>query len=81
MKQTVREVSLETMLTVRQVADFLHVSICTVRRWSNNGTLKYYRVGSRGDRRYRKEDVLQFLEQSSRSKKTNSKGRKKVATR
>ena len=81
MKQTVREVSLETMLTVRQVADFLHVSICTVRRWSNNGTLKYYRVGSRGDRRYRKEDVLQFLEQSSRSKKTDSKGRKKVTTR
>ena len=81
MRQTVKEVSLETMLTVRQVADFLHVSICTVRRWSNNGTLKYFRVGSRGDRRYRKEDVLQFLEQSSHTKKTTAKGRKKVATR
>lgn len=80
MKQSVKEVSLETMLTVRQVADFLHVSICTVRRWSNNGTLNYYRVGSRGDRRYRKEDVLRFLEQSSQPKKTGTKKRKKVAT-
>ena len=65
MRQNVKETPLEAMLTVRQVADFLHVSICTVRRWSNKGMLKYYRVGSRGDRRYRREDVLRFLEQSS----------------
>jgi excisionase family DNA binding protein len=66
MRHTVKETPLETMLTVRQVADFLHVSICTVRRWSNKGMLKFYRVGSRGDRRYRREDVLRFLEESSR---------------
>ncbi len=81
MKQTVKEVTLETMLTVRQVADFLHVSICTVRRWSNNGALKYYRVGSRGDRRYRRQDVLRFLEQSSNSPKPSTKAKKKVATK
>lgn len=81
MKQTVKEVTLETMLTVRQVADFLHVSICTVRRWSNNGTLKYYRVGSRGDRRYRREDVLSFLEKSSNAPKPTTKTKKKVANR
>ena len=56
------EASLEMMLTNRQVADFLQVSICTVRRWSDKGMLKYYRVGSRGDRRYRRADVLSFLE-------------------
>jgi excisionase family DNA binding protein len=54
------------MLTVRQVADFLQVSICSVRRWSDNGSLKFYRVGSRGDRRYQREDVLRFLDESSR---------------
>jgi len=53
---------LEMMLTNRQVADFLQVSICTVRRWSDKGMLKFYRVGSRGDRRYRRADVLRFLE-------------------
>lgn len=55
----------DSMLTVRQVADFLQVSICSVRRWSDNGTLTFYRVGSRGDRRYQQEDVLRFLDDSS----------------
>ena len=66
MKQTAKEVQLNRMLTVRQVADFLQVSICSVRRWSDNGTLNFYRVGSRGDRRYQREDVLRFLDESSR---------------
>ncbi len=66
MKQTVKERQLETMLTTRQVSDFLQVSICSVRRWSDSGILKFYRVGSRGDRRYWHEDVLRFLEESSR---------------
>jgi excisionase family DNA binding protein len=65
MRQEAKGAPLESMLTVRQVSEFLHVSICTVRRWSNKGMLKYYRVGSRGDRRYRREDVLRFLEESS----------------
>jgi excisionase family DNA binding protein len=56
---------LEAMLTARQVADFLQVSISTVRRWSDKGMLKFYRIGSRGDRRYRREDVMEFLHESS----------------
>jgi len=51
----------ETMLTARQVADFLQVNISTIRRWSNKGILKSYRVGPRRDRRYRQEDVLSFV--------------------
>ena len=66
MKQPVEDRKLDSMLTVRQVADFLQVSICSVRRWSDSGTLRFYRVGSRGDRRYQKEDVLRFLDDSSR---------------
>ena len=62
-RQTVKEKPLEMMLTTRQVADFLQVSVCTVRRWSDKGLLKFYRIGSRGDRRYRREDVLRFLDQ------------------
>jgi excisionase family DNA binding protein len=66
MKQVMEEPKLDRMLTVRQVADFLQVSICSVRRWSDRGSLKFYRVGSRGDRRYQRDDVLRFLEESSR---------------
>ena len=45
------------MLTTSDVARILNVHINTVRRWSNQGTLKSYRIGSRGDRRFRKDDV------------------------
>ena len=55
----------ERMMTARQVADFLQVSICSIRRWSDKGVLKFYRVGSRGDRRYWLEDVLNFLNNCS----------------
>ena len=49
------------MLTVRQVARILNVHINTVRRWSTQGRLKVYRIGSRGDRRFRQDDVTSFL--------------------
>lgn len=57
------EETLEMMLTIRQVADFLHVSISTVRRWSDSGMMRAYRLGLRGDRRYLRDDVLRFLEE------------------
>ncbi|MEE8373026.1 MAG: helix-turn-helix domain-containing protein [Dehalococcoidia bacterium] len=57
------DAQLEAMLTARQVSDFLQVSISTVRRWSSSGMLKCYRVGSRGDRRYQRDDVLRFLQE------------------
>ena len=65
MQQTTKGTSPERMMTAQQVADLLQVSICSVRRWSDKGTLKFYRVGSRGDRRYWREDVFRFLEYSS----------------
>ena len=54
------------MLTVSDVARLLSVHINTVRRWSNQGILKAYRVGSRGDRRFRQEDIASFLSQESK---------------
>ena len=49
------------MLTISDVAQFLGVHVNTVRRWSDQGMLKSYRIGSRGDRRFRREDVDDFL--------------------
>ena len=51
----------DTMLTASELAELLNVHINTVRRWSNRGVLKAYRVGPRGDRRFRREDVDNFL--------------------
>jgi excisionase family DNA binding protein len=49
------------MLTTSEVARLLNVHINTVRRWSNQGILKTYRIGSRGDRRFYREDITGFL--------------------
>ncbi len=49
------------MLTISEVAHLLNVHINTVRRWSNQGLLKSYRIGSRGDRRFKKTDIENFL--------------------
>ena len=51
----------ESMLTVREVADMLHVHVNTVRRWSNRGILKAYQINNRGDLRFRQQDVALFL--------------------
>ena len=49
------------MLTTSEVAVILNVHINTVRRWSNQGTLKSFQLGPRGDRRFRREDIDTFL--------------------
>jgi excisionase family DNA binding protein len=55
--------SIDPMLTTSDVARLLNVHINTVRRWSNQGIIKTYRIGSRGDRRFRQEDVSIFLDE------------------
>jgi excisionase family DNA binding protein len=49
------------MLTARELARLLNVHINTVRRWDESGMLKAYRIGTRGDRRFSREDVALFL--------------------
>ena len=61
MGQTVNRPSVTPMLTTSEVAVILNVHINTVRRWSNQGTLKSYQLGPSGDRRYRREDIDAFL--------------------
>ena len=60
-KKMVRRRQSNSVLTVREVAHFLNIHVNTVRRWSDLGVLKAYRIGPRGDRRFRREDVLAFL--------------------
>jgi len=52
-------------MTPREVARMLHVHINTLRRWSDQDVIRAYRIGSRGDRRYIREDVTQFLSRLS----------------
>jgi len=54
------------MLTVREVALLLNIHINTVRRWSNMGILKSYRIGPRADRRFRRDEIISFLFQETK---------------
>jgi excisionase family DNA binding protein len=56
------------MLTTSEVARILNVHINTVRRWSNQGVLESYRIGTRGDRRFKREDIEKFFDQNNGSK-------------
>lgn len=49
------------MLTVREVARLFHVHPNTLRRWSNNGRIRAYRITPRGDRRFKREEIARFL--------------------
>lgn len=53
--------NLPDLLTVREVADLLRVSPLTLKRWGKRGKLPAIRINSRGDRRYKKEQVQWLL--------------------
>ena len=55
----------DTLLSTGEVAELLNMNVCTIRRWSNNGVLKAYRVGPRGDRRIRLGDIDDLLLQKT----------------
>jgi len=62
-KDMVNDEHMDDMLTVSEVARLLHVHPNTLRRWSNKGRIRSYRINPRGDRRYRLRDIEGFLAQ------------------
>ena len=49
------------MLRTGEACRILYVSCNTLRRWNKLGIINAYRVGPRGDRRFRREDVTALL--------------------
>jgi two-component system sensor histidine kinase/response regulator len=56
---------LNRMLTVAEVAYALHVHPTTVRKWEKLGQLKSYRLGVRGNVRFKAEDISLFADSTS----------------
>ena len=52
---------LPEILTLQQVCEVLNCHPNTLRNWDNKGILKAIRFGMRGDRRYKKEDILNVI--------------------
>ncbi|MFZ5853134.1 MAG: GAF domain-containing protein [Chloroflexota bacterium] len=51
----------DATLSVTRAARLLGVHPNTIRTWSDQGRLRYYRINRRGDRRYRVSDLERFL--------------------
>lgn len=66
MKKLVQKIQdMSAILSLREVADLLQVSLVTLRRWDDKGILKAFRPSETQPRRYHKKDVIDFLEKNS----------------
>jgi excisionase family DNA binding protein len=53
------------LLTLTEASRLLRVHPNTLRRWSKDGVLLTFRLGPRGDRRFRREDLDALLDPGS----------------
>ena len=54
------------LYTLKEACELLKVHPNTLRKWDKKGILKAIRFGQRGDRRYRKQDILDLLNKTQR---------------
>ena len=52
----------QRFLTITEAAEFLQVSETSLRRRTNSGKLRCFRVGGRSERRFLKEDLLALMQ-------------------
>lgn len=52
---------MEELLTLKEASKILKVHPNTLRIWDNNGTLKAVRIGIKRTRRYKKDDLENFI--------------------
>lgn len=53
------------LLTLQEACDLLKLHPNTLRHWDNSGTLPAIRLGTKRVRRYRKEDIINYLNSQS----------------
>lgn len=52
---------MENTLSVREVASIFRVHKNSVKRWSNQGIIRSYRVGPHRERRFKIDDITRYL--------------------
>lgn len=65
LKQKLLEKELERLLTVAEASEILGVSKSTIRRLNRMDIIKSYRIGTGKHRRFRKKDLLEYLERNT----------------
>ena len=56
-----RSKELTSLLTLKQASELLNCHPNTLCAWDKSGYLKAIRIGKRGDRRYKKEQIMEVL--------------------
>lgn len=49
------------LLSLKEACDILKCHPNTLRQWDKKGILKAIRIGARGDRKYRRDEILSLL--------------------
>lgn len=57
------------LITIQETADVLKVHKNTLRSWDRKGILTAVRIGEKGVRKYKKEDIIKLINKSSTRKK------------
>src|SRR6185503_5149134 len=60
------------LLDIRAAAELLQVSETSLRRWTNAGLIPCLRVGKDRRRRFRRGDLISFMEQSPATRRPGS---------
>jgi len=61
-----------TFFNVSHVSQMLNVHPNTIRRWSEQGILRTYRIGPARHRRFKREDIDAFLRKSATGKRVKA---------
>lgn len=73
----------KALMTLDEAAEYLSVSKVSLRRWTTQGLLKCVRIGTRGDRRFRKSDLEAYVRRNVSPKTASRKkpvAKQKAAT-
>jgi|PlaIllAssembly_1097288.scaffolds.fasta_scaffold1531018_2 excisionase family DNA binding protein len=65
LKEQILEKELERLLTLDEAAQIMGVSKSTLRRLDNTSVIRSYRIGTGKHRRFKKKDLLDYLEKNS----------------
>lgn len=57
---------MEELLTLKETAQILKVHPNTLRSWDRKGVLVAIRIGVKGVRRYKKEDIEKFIKEGKK---------------
>ena len=61
-----RNEEISKLLTLKEACDILKVHPNTLRQWDNKGVLKAVRIGVKKVRRYKKADIIEFINKKSK---------------